>query len=264
VVHLGVLNTIRNKRYHPHQKNCLTDSKFIGCLDRQPSALENGLPSKRAVLVLQGVTRKEGSPGQWHFRTHVATDGPPPLKEIAAELNPKGDADERAVLEKTIEADRCYCLDRGCAKYGLWNAIHAKGSSSICRVLRIMTNRLDLPAELSAGMYRLRWLIEMFFRTFKQLPGCRHLFSGNHDGVEIQVYCGMIVCMLILISTGELTRFTRDLPWGGGNRRAEQGCHGGLCTRAVRAASPCSVNVLVSDSPALHLPARRLIVFEGF
>jgi len=34
-------------------------------------------------------------------------------------------------------------------------------------VLRIVTNRLDLSAELIAEMYRLRWLIEMFFRTFK-------------------------------------------------------------------------------------------------
>jgi len=70
-------------------------------------------------------------------------------------------------------------------------------------VLRLVTNRLDLPAELIAEMYRLRWVIEMFFRTFKQILGCRHLLSCNHNGVEIQAYCAMIVCMLILIYTGE-------------------------------------------------------------
>jgi IS4 transposase len=70
-------------------------------------------------------------------------------------------------------------------------------------VLRLATNRLDLPAELIAEIYRLRWLIEMFFRTFKQLLGCRHLLSDKHNGVEIQAYCAMIVCMLILIYTGE-------------------------------------------------------------
>jgi IS4 transposase len=53
-------------------------------------------------------------------------------------------------------------------------------------VLRLVTNRLDLPAELIAEMYRLRWVIEMFFRTFKQLLGCRHLLSCDHNGVEIQ------------------------------------------------------------------------------
>ena len=48
-----------------------------------------------------------------------------------------------------------------------------------------------------AEMYRLRWVIEMFFRTFKQLLGCRHLFCCDHNGVEIQACCAMIVCMLI-------------------------------------------------------------------
>ena len=78
-----------------------------------------------------------------------------------------------------------------------WKGPHCDG------VLRLVTNRLDLPAELIAEMVRLRWVIEMFFRTFKQLLGCGHLFSDKHNGVEIQAYCAMIVCMLILISTGE-------------------------------------------------------------
>ncbi len=78
-----------------------------------------------------------------------------------------------------------------------WKGPHCDG------VLRLVTNRLDLPAELIAEMYRLRWIIEMFFRTFKQLLGCKHLVSDKHNGVEIQAYCVMIVCMLILIYTGE-------------------------------------------------------------
>jgi len=38
--------------------------------------------------------------------------------------------------------------------------------------LRIATNRLDLPTELIGEIYRLRWVIETFFRMFKQLLGC--------------------------------------------------------------------------------------------
>jgi len=60
--------------------------------------------------------------------------------------------------------------------------------------LRIETNRLDLPAELSAEIYRQRWLIEIFFRLFKHVLGCRHLISDKHNGVEIQASSGMIVC----------------------------------------------------------------------
>jgi IS4 transposase len=39
----------------------------------------------------------------------------------------------------------------------------------------------------------MRWVVEMFFRTFKQLLGCGHLFSDKHNDVEIQAYCAMII-----------------------------------------------------------------------
>jgi hypothetical protein len=48
--------------------------------------------------------------------------------------NPKGDADERVVLEKTVEPDRCYLIDRGYQKYMLWNVINQKGSQYVCRL----------------------------------------------------------------------------------------------------------------------------------
>ena len=53
-------------------------------------------------------------------------------------------------------------------------------------VHRLVTNRLDPPAELIPEIYQLRWIMEMFFRTVKQLIGCGHLFSCNHNSVEIQ------------------------------------------------------------------------------
>ena len=46
----------------------------------------------------------------------------------------KGDADERAVMANTVEPDRCYLIDRGYAKFTLWNDIHAADSSYVCRV----------------------------------------------------------------------------------------------------------------------------------
>jgi len=188
--------------------------------------------------------------------------------------SPKGDADERAVLARTVEPDRMYMMDRGYAQFALWNVIVAKNSSYCCRIrdnsahdvvqtleltdcdiaagvvsdevvlfgrskaqitpdhpvrivtvkatphrsggktgggstgpncdgfLRIATNRLDLPAELIGEIYRLRWMIETFFRMFKQLLGCRHLLSTKQNGVEIQVYCGIIACLLIMLYTG--------------------------------------------------------------
>lgn len=207
----------------------------------------------------------------YRLHTHFEVLSGKPVRIDATPANPRGEADERAMLAKTVEKDRCYVIDRGYTRFTLWNAIVAAGSSYVCRVpdtfagvvehvneltaadraagiasdeivrfgdslakarrpdhpvrlirvavrphesyrgmkgprcdgtLRIVTSRLDLPAELVAEMYRLRWTIEMFFRTFKQLLGCKHLFSTKHNGVEIQTYCAMIACMLILIYTG--------------------------------------------------------------
>lgn len=189
--------------------------------------------------------------------------------------NGGGDNDERAVLERTLEPNRCYVKDRGYAKFTLFNAIVAKQSSYVCRlrdnsnydiiesrslsdeaeaadvlqdaivelgktsaadarpdhpirlitikttphvkrgkykggstgpgsdgVLRIATNLLDVPAEIIALIFRYRWTIEIFFRFFKHVLGCRHLLSRSADGIEIQTYCAIIACMLISLWTG--------------------------------------------------------------
>ena len=78
--------------------------------------------------------------------------------------------------------------------------------------LRIATNRLDLPAELIGEIYRLRWMIETFFRMFKQLLGCHHLLSTKPYGVEIQVSFGIIACLLIMLYTGRKpTKWTFEM-----------------------------------------------------
>ncbi len=69
-------------------------------------------------------------------------------------------------------------------------------------ILRIVTNRLDVPAETIAILYEHRWGIEIFFRFFKHMLGCRHLLSHNQNGIEIQTYCAIIACMLIALWTG--------------------------------------------------------------
>jgi hypothetical protein len=66
----------------------------------------------------------------------------------------------------------------------------------------IATNLLDVPAEIIALIYRYRWAIEIFFRFFKQILGCRHLLSQRREGILIQVYCAIIACMLINLWTG--------------------------------------------------------------
>lgn len=69
-------------------------------------------------------------------------------------------------------------------------------------ILRIATNLLDVPAEIIAESYRRRWQIELFFRFFKHMLGCRHLLSHSSVGIQIQAYCAIITYLLIHLWTG--------------------------------------------------------------
>jgi len=69
-------------------------------------------------------------------------------------------------------------------------------------IIRIATNLLDAPAEVIADIYRHRWTIELFFRFFKHVLGCRHLISQDPVGIQIQAYCAIIACLLIHLWTG--------------------------------------------------------------
>lgn len=210
---------------------------------------------------------------KWRLHTHFEVDRYVPTR-IDVTPDGGGDHDERAVLERTIQADRTYVMDRGYAKFTLFNKIVAAQSSYVCRlrdnsvydviedrpltdadraagvlsdqivrfsngkanarpdhpirliriatsphtsrgkyrggstgpgsdgILRIATNLLDAPAEIIALIYLFRWTIEIFFRFFKQVLGCRRLLSRSQKGIEIQAYCAIIACMLISLWTG--------------------------------------------------------------
>jgi hypothetical protein len=66
----------------------------------------------------------------------------------------------------------------------------------------IVTDLLDVPPEVVGMLYEHRWQIEIFFRMFKHLLGCRHLLSHCQNGIELQVYTAIIACLLITLFTG--------------------------------------------------------------
>jgi IS4 transposase len=228
--------------------------------------LMKGLP----VLVQAALADPRRTKLKAKFRLHTQFDlerGVPIRIDVTEGIG-RGEADERAVLAKALETGRCYVKDRGYAKFQLFNAIVAAGSSYVCRLrdnsryeieeqrplaaedveagilldaivslgeykgakdrpdhplrlvvvkttphekrvgpasnglLLIATNLLDLPAWIIALIYRYRWTIEVFFRFFKHVLGCRHLLSHDPVGIEIQTYCAIIACMLISLWTG--------------------------------------------------------------
>jgi hypothetical protein len=68
--------------------------------------------------------------------------------------------------------------------------------------LWLLTDRLDLPADLVALAYRYRWTVELFFRWMKSVLGARHLVSKKSNGVTLQMYAALIVSLLIIVYTG--------------------------------------------------------------
>jgi hypothetical protein len=78
-----------------------------------------------------------------------------------------------------------------------------RGGPAQGELLWIVTDRFDLDAETIATIYKRRWTIEIFFRFFKHVLGCRHLLSQSPNGIKLQMYAAMIACMLISLWTGK-------------------------------------------------------------
>jgi hypothetical protein len=68
--------------------------------------------------------------------------------------------------------------------------------------LWLITDRLELDADLVALAYRYRWSVELFFRWLKCVLVARHLIAQNRNGVALQMYAALIVSLLIVLRTG--------------------------------------------------------------
>lgn len=77
-----------------------------------------------------------------------------------------------------------------------------RGGPEQSESLAIATNLVDLPADVIALIFRHRWTIEIFFRFYKHVLGCRHLLSYHRNGIELQTYAAILACMLISLWTG--------------------------------------------------------------
>ena len=74
-----------------------------------------------------------GKKMKWTLHTHFEVDRSVPTK---MEVTPTagGEHDERAVMDRMVESDRTYVMDRGYAKFELFNRIVNAGSSYVCRI----------------------------------------------------------------------------------------------------------------------------------
>jgi len=85
----------------------------------------------------------------------------------------------------------------------VWVTTGKQRADGTPEVLLLVTDRLELAAELVALAYKYRWHIELFFRWFKCILGCRHLLAQSANGLTLQIYLGLIASLLISLWTGK-------------------------------------------------------------
>lgn len=68
------------------------------------------------------------------------------------------------------------------------------------KVLRILSNDLDLPAHKIADLYKRRWQIELFFRWVKQTLKIRHFVGRSENAVRIQIAVALIAFLLLRLA----------------------------------------------------------------
>jgi Transposase DDE domain len=94
--------------------------------------LLKGLP----ILVQAALVdpRAAKAKAKWRLHTQFDLERGVPIRIDLTEGNAGGQSDERAVLQRALDKGRCYVADRGYAKFALFNAISAVGSSYACRL----------------------------------------------------------------------------------------------------------------------------------
>ena len=70
------------------------------------------------------------------------------------------------------------------------------------KTLSLLTNLLDVSADVIGQLYRYRWQVELFFRWMKSYSNFRHLISQTKDGMQLNLYVAIIGIMLMYLHTG--------------------------------------------------------------
>ena len=74
------------------------------------------------------------------------------------------------------------------------------------REFEFLTNLFELRADLIAELYKIRWQIELLFKQLKQNFPLRYFLGDNENAIKIQIYCVLIVNLLIAVIKKKLKR----------------------------------------------------------
>ena len=68
------------------------------------------------------------------------------------------------------------------------------------KLLRIVSNDLEAPAEEIAGLYKLRWQIELLFKWLKQTLRIKHFLGTSENAVKLQLIAALIAYLLLRLA----------------------------------------------------------------
>lgn len=68
------------------------------------------------------------------------------------------------------------------------------------KMLRIVTNDLDAPADEIADLYKQRWQIELFFRWIKQTLRIKRFIGVSENAVRIQIAVALIAYLILRLA----------------------------------------------------------------
>lgn len=68
------------------------------------------------------------------------------------------------------------------------------------RVMRIVSNDLNAPAEVIAELYKTRWQVELFFRWVKQNLKLGHFLGARENAIRLQILAALIAHLLVRLA----------------------------------------------------------------
>ena len=74
------------------------------------------------------------------------------------------------------------------------------------KVYEFITNHFDLEPDKIADIYKHRWQIETMFKRLKQNFPLKYFLGDNQNAIEIQIWCGLIIQLLMLVIQRKTTR----------------------------------------------------------
>jgi len=65
------------------------------------------------------------------------------------------------------------------------------------KIIRLVTNDLDAPAQEIADLYKARWQIELFFRWIKQNLKIARFLGASDNTIRIQIFVALIAYLIL-------------------------------------------------------------------